>query len=961
MAAVGIIGVVGAAATRPADAQVVRGGAGGPTDRVDVGIMVGQITRAHDEGREAATRSEWRVRVGRDERARALLDGTLARLAFRYEEAEHRYRVAASDSAGRVGAWAQLGRAAIAGSEGKFLVAMQAFAAAGTRMARLADSVGQSEALIGQTLTGLRVVGVDSARTLLRVAAGVVPRDDAVLQARLQCVMLQVRVRAGERVADSTWTRVLGVVAPHGTRLQAECLFTRAQYVESLGQADAARALFDTVGGLQMAARLWNALSATRQWQGTTLLARGRHGLARIALREALAYAQRGASVSGEAWALQELGRVSQRVGASGDALQYFTAAHRLFEVANDATGVLYAERAMADAALSRRDFTTADSLYGALVARADRLAPQLRVPVLVARSDIARRRGSPAHGTALLDSAATLAQSRNLPGWASEIRYHRGLVALAEGQPSKAIAQWDTLLRSRNLQGPSRFEVLMRWAEAQSLAGDFDRAWATVGQAKRTLDAWNRGFRQREDVLAMLQDRAFDWDGDLGIATTIARFAAAQRVPEALAMAEWRRVRGREQAALQRGALQVDVVRAAPKPIIDTSALDRYRLPALARGRLSRHTAVVSYIVGRGDEPTTAIILTSDTLLSMSLVAIDSMVAPIERFAAFLQAGREPAPLAKSLSDALIVPVINALPATVQRLVVVPDGELHRLPFAALRNPDGTPLLTRVEIAIAPSVEDALGSAAIVARRTMTRGSALLVGAPHPMPARPGDSTTWPDLPGARAEVRAVRGMLGNAAVLEGDAVTRATLARRFADGGTVLHVATHAVATPASFVSAGFVIAPTASDGDAGLFDLPALAAQPLPFDLVVLSACSSGEGVLLSGQALHGLVSTALDAGARGVVATRWRLDDTAIVPHVERFYDELLRGRDVVSALHHVRLTAMRSGVSPAIWANLEYFGDPTLQLTLERRPRTVWSRATDTVRRWLRSLRRRDQP
>jgi CHAT domain-containing protein len=147
--------------------------------------------------------------------------------------------------------------------------------------------------------------------------------------------------------------------------------------------------------------------------------------------------------------------------------------------------------------------------------------------------------------------------------------------------------------------------------------------------------------------------------------------------------------------------------------------------------------------------------------------------------------------------------------------------------------------------------------------------------------------------------------------------------------------------------------IVQPSADDG--GLLSTTTLSTLPMPFDLVVLSACSSGEGLLLAGQALHGLVSTVLDAGARGVIATRWRLDDTAIVPHMQRLYTLLLEDGDVVTALHRTRVEAMRAGVSPAIWANLDYFGDPTLQVVLQARTTSAWSRFTGNVWGWIRSI------
>jgi CHAT domain-containing protein/tetratricopeptide (TPR) repeat protein len=950
-------GAVGGA-FQPVHAQPTTiGTAGRPLDTAsvfDAGTMVRALTLAYDSGREEEAQKIWRRRAGRDAAARALLQGTIARLAYQLDDAERYYRAAAADTDGTVGAWAQLGSATIQVSKGGFPKAMEAFAATGVRMRALGDRHGLSEALLAQSLLALRVAGVDSAKALLRSASQSLPGDDPAAQARWQCVSLQIRTRGSERVADSTWRRVSDLVAPHGNRLRAECLFVRAQYVESLGNADRARALLDTVGILQDSARLWSGLSATRQWQGSSHLARGRYGLARTALSEARVYAKRGSSVGGEAWAVQELGRVAQAIGEMGDAFRNFTTARGLFLAAGDETGLVMADRTLAEAALLSRNLRVADSLYTALGGRLDRLVPQQRVPVLVARADLARQLGQTELGSQLLDSATATAQRRNSPGWAAEIRYQRGLVALANRRHRDAIAQWDTLLQLHpRLAGPAAFEVHMRWAEAHAGAGQFDDAWERFGLGKRGLDAWSRGFRRREDMLAVLQGRMFDWDRDLGIASIIARFAAAGRVPEALAMTEWRRVRAKEQMALQRGTLRIEgsnTVGTAVR-VVDTAMLDARRLPALARGRLPVGTAVVSFAVGDGREPTTVFLLTRDTLISRILPPIDSLVDPIERFTAFLRAGRLQPTLAASLSEALLNPVLAVMPPHMQRLVIVPDGILHRLPFVALPGADGAPLLSHFEMVVSPSVEDALGSASSIARRS--RGDMLLIGTPASMPSMPGDSVAWPPLPGARREIRVVRDLIRHSAVLDGRRAVRSTLSERLATGGRVLHVATHAATNPESASGTGFVITPSADDVEPGLFDLPALSAQPLPFDLVVLSACSSADGVLFSGQALHGLVSTALDTGARGVVATRWRLDDSAIVPYVEQFYNELLRGNDVVTALHRVRRSALADGASPALWANLEYFGDPTLQVELERRERSVWRRVADAMRQWLR--------
>lgn len=50
-------------------------------------------------------------------------------------------------------------------------------------------------------------------------------------------------------------------------------------------------------------------------------------------------------------------------------------------------------------------------------------------------------------------------------------------------------------------------------------------------------------------------------------------------------------------------------------------------------------------------------------------------------------------------------------------------------------------------------------------------------------------------------------------------------------------------------------------------------------LDADRVILSACDTAEGLSLGGDRLGGLVQGFLNAGARAITATHWRVDDAA----------------------------------------------------------------------------------
>lgn len=927
------VSVVSSLAAGAAGAQA-RAHGGGHEVQV-AGRLVREVTLAHDAGTEAEAARRWRRAVGRDRSLAALLDGTLALLAFRADAAERAYRRAMTDSLSPAAAYAMLGMAGVQATRAPIEPVLALLQGAESRFARLGDSVGRVEALMAQAGPAFRLHSPDSALSLLAGAEQLVPLVDPWLRTRLECLRLQVQVRATRAVEDSALRRAVEAARAVGPRAHAECLFTRALALEFRGLNQPAVSVLDTAAAVQRGARLLGALSATRQWQGSMLLSRGFHAEARAALVEALDAARRSGSISGEAWATNELGRVAQRLGADAEAARRFAEARDLFAQAGDRLGLAYTEQSLANGLLLRGDLAAADSAFRRNAEVHDAVAPATRVPGLVARADIARRQQAFTEARLLLDSAQVLAARRNLPGWTSEIRYHRGLVALAAGSPSAAIAQWDTLLtQQRALRGPMRFEVVSRWAEAAAAAGRLDLAWINFRMAHQGYDRWRTSLTHREDALAALQDRYFDWDRDLDFATMITRFAAAGRAGEALAMAEWRRLRTAEQQALQRGALSLagDEPRAIGVPAVDTAGLDPARLPALARARLAPSHVVVAFVTGGGGEPTTAFLLSRDSLVTVALPPVDSLAEPITRFLAFLEAGRVPGPLGRQLADAVLAPVLRAVPAGTTRLVLVPDGVLHRLPFAALPVAEGAPLLTRFELALAPSVEDALGSAVAVARAPGAQSRSLVVGAPARMPRAP-DGRPWPALPGARSEVRAVATALPGAVLLEGRRATVPAVKGRLASGGLVLHVATHAVADPGTVEGSGLVLQP--GRGGRGLLSVGDLAAQPLPFDLVVLSACASADGVLYAGQALHGLVSTVLDAGARGAVATRWQVGDAGMAGLMRRFYAALADTSDVVAALRQARLEALRDGASPALWAAVEYHGDPGLRLETVR--------------------------
>jgi CHAT domain-containing protein len=140
------------------------------------------------------------------------------------------------------------------------------------------------------------------------------------------------------------------------------------------------------------------------------------------------------------------------------------------------------------------------------------------------------------------------------------------------------------------------------------------------------------------------------------------------------------------------------------------------------------------------------------------------------------------------------------------------------------------------------------------------------------------------------------------------------------------VIHFASHAVVDPAGLRGTALLLAP--GGGEDGIVRPEELSALSLDADLVVLSACATAvSGGHAGDEGLRGLVAPLIEAGARGVAATLWAVDDQAQRVMMRRFYQRLARGESTGGALRGAKLDALRDGAGPRDWAALVLWGDP----------------------------------
>jgi CHAT domain-containing protein len=282
--------------------------------------------------------------------------------------------------------------------------------------------------------------------------------------------------------------------------------------------------------------------------------------------------------------------------------------------------------------------------------------------------------------------------------------------------------------------------------------------------------------------------------------------------------------------------------------------------------------------------------------------------------------------PAAARLGQMLLGPAITSLPRDVTRLVIVSDGDLHALPFEALVPiPGRPPLGDRFDVTVVPS---ATLWQHLRRRRTATPRRAALVLADPDLPrVASRDEPPLSPLPWARREARAIARTLRLDAsqVRQGLDASERALKQAPIGEVAVLHLAAHARADEAFPERSAVFLAPGPTPED-GRLEPREIAALQLHGRLVVLSACESASGSIMSGEGPLSLARAFFAGGAGAVVATRWpmRDDDAAFI--MARFYEALVAGEGAAGALRRARHDAAAHGLPAAAWAGLVLLGE-----------------------------------
>ncbi len=267
------------------------------------------------------------------------------------------------------------------------------------------------------------------------------------------------------------------------------------------------------------------------------------------------------------------------------------------------------------------------------------------------------------------------------------------------------------------------------------------------------------------------------------------------------------------------------------------------------------------------------------------------------------------------------------------KRLVVIADGALSYVPFAALADPSAQDrhLIDAVEVIRLPSASLASALRAQRSGREFTRWAAIAAD-----PAYGSGSGlsmhSVRGLPESRREASQIAALAppGGVEVVAGFDARREWVESTDFRAFRVLHFATHGIVDDERPELSGIVLSLVDEKGapQDGFLRLHDIYNLNLPVDLVVLSACETGLGREVKGEGLIGLVRGFMYAGAPAVIASSWRVDDSATAELMTELYRGLFQGKSPPAALREAQVAVSKIPRfrAPYYWAAFELQGD-----------------------------------
>lgn len=300
----------------------------------------------------------------------------------------------------------------------------------------------------------------------------------------------------------------------------------------------------------------------------------------------------------------------------------------------------------------------------------------------------------------------------------------------------------------------------------------------------------------------------------------------------------------------------------------------------------------------------------------------------------------KEFADISRQLAAILLPDEINL--SGYKELVIVPDGLIATIPFETLISHDSpeAPDFKGLSYLIKSHIVSYASSGTLLLRQTGKkrhfRNAEVLAFAPSFGDKKPGES---PEVDSVRNglgvlnwtenEVAGIDRFFNTYQLLDSQATEKKF--RELSPDYAIVHVASHGLLNEKDPMYSKLVFSPFDIDSlNDGYLNTQEIFNMEIPAEMMVLSACNTGLGEVVSGEGVLSLASGFFYAGSQSLVMTLWTANDQSTAQMIDQFYQNLSRGSSKSQALRDAKLAYLEEAdilfSHPYYWAHFVVNGD-----------------------------------
>ncbi len=753
---------------------------------------------------------------------------------------------------------------------------------AGSRQFEAAIASWQQTLVIARKMSDHQLEG----RTLINLGSAHAYLSRYQQALRFYQQALEIAVKIGDRPTQvQAW---VGLGNTYLSRGQYQAAIESHQKAKELAQAiNDPENLIDALSGL---GSIYNSLGLSQQ--------------AIPFYEQALAVARKSHDQQGIAIALGNLGIAHASLKQYAKAIDYDNQALKLSQAIKDPVGVVASLQGLGSIALAQRNFPDAIRFYEQALNLARRINDLNGIQIALVNLSVAyQTQGQIAQATQSAQRAVELAhQLGDREGEASALN-NLGVILHQAGKPTEAETRFFAAIQIRESQriGLSDLHKVSFIDTQQNAYANLQRSLVAQNKIETALEISERA-RARAFVELLLRSQLGETSSDRIPVLTIQQIKQIARDHRAT-LVEYSIISNEYDYQLYIWVVKPTGEIAFRSVNLKTQPMSLNQLVARSRQSIGA--------IGRGG---------------------GLGVQPIDNADSVNQL--------QQLYQRLIQPIADQLPTDPNALVVfIPHKSLFLVPFPALQDASGKPLIERHTILTSPSIQvlqltrqqrrrlppssPPPSSPSPVARRL---SPALIVGNPTMPEVRTqagGRLEQLLSLPGARQEAEAIANLL-NTTFLTGNQATKAAVLQQMPQS-RLIHLATHGLLDDFKGLGVPGAIALAPAGQDNGLLTADEILNLELSADLVVLSACDTGRGKI-TGDGVIGLSRSLISAGAPSVIVSLWAIPDAPTAFLMKQFYLHLQQNLNKAQALRQAMLITKKQYPHSSQWAAFMLVGE-----------------------------------